>query len=313
MDYQALLDEVVSDVSAYRGQGNVAGYIPTLARADPEKFGIALVLEDGSTYGAGDAGETFSIQSISYVFALSLALDHQKSALWNHVGREPSGSPVNTVFQLEMSRGKPRNPLTSAGAIVVCDQLIGGDSADEALEETIDFLRERSGDEAVAIDENLAMAESQAGAFNHSLAYFMAAFGNLQNPADEVLSLYYRICSVAMSCRQLARASLYLAFDGTDPVTGQKVTIPSRARRVNALMLTCGHYDNSGDFAFRVGLPGKSAVSGGIVAVIPGTGAVCVWSPGLNAAGTSLVGAMALERLVDRTGWSLFGHGLGDG
>jgi glutaminase len=313
VDYQALLDEVVSDVSAYRGQGNVAGYIPTLARADPEKFGIALVLEDGSTYGAGDAGETFSIQSISYVFALSLALDHQKSALWNHVGREPSGSPVNTVFQLEMSRGKPRNPLTSAGAIVVCDQLIGGDSADEALEETIDFLRERSGDEAVAIDENLAMAESQAGAFNHSLAYFMAAFGNLQNPADEVLSLYYRICSVAMSCRQLARASLYLAFDGTDPVTGQKVTIPSRARRVNALMLTCGHYDNSGDFAFRVGLPGKSAVSGGIVAVIPGTGAVCVWSPGLNAAGTSLVGAMALERLVDRTGWSLFGHGLGDG
>lgn len=313
MDYQDLLEEVVSDVSAYRGQGTVASYIPTLARADPEKLGIALALEDGSTFAAGDAGETFSIQSISYVFALSLALDHQKSALWNHVGREPSGSPVNTIFQLEMAGGKPRNPLTSAGAIVVCDQLIGHDSADEALDEMIEFLRERSGDAAVAIDENLAMAESRAGVFNHSLAYFIAAFGNLQNPADEVLSLYFRICSIAMNCRQLARAALYLAFDGVDPVTKAAATVASRARRINALMLTCGHYDNSGDFAFRVGLPGKSAVSGGIVAVIPGTGAVCVWSPGLNAAGTSLVGAMALERLVDRTGWSLFGHGrVGD-
>jgi glutaminase len=308
MDYQALLDGVVSDVSAYRGQGNVAGYIPTLARADPNKLGIALALEDGSAFAAGEAEETFSIQSISYVFALALALHHQKSALWNHVGREPSGSPFNSIFQLEMERGKPRNPLTSAGAIVVCDQLIGGDTADEALDEMLDFLRERANDESVAIDERLAMSESQAGAFNRSLAYFISAFGNLQNPADEVLSLYYRQCSIAMNCRQLARAALYLAFDGADPVTGDAVTVASRARRINALMLTSGHYDNSGDFAFRVGLPGKSAVSGAIMAVIPGTGAVCVWSPGLNAAGTSLVGALALERLVERTGWSLFGH-----
>jgi glutaminase len=309
MDYQSLLNDVINDVSAYRGQGTVAGYIPTLARADANKLGIALVLEDGSAFAAGDAEETFSIQSISYVFALSLALHHHKSALWNHVGREPSGSPVNSIFQLEMERGKPRNPLTSAGAVVVCDQLIGSDSADEALAEVIDFLREQAKDESVAIDEGLAMSESQAGAFNRSLAYFISAFGNLQNPADQVLSLYYRMCSIAMNCRQLARAALYLAFDGKDPATGDAVTVSSRARRINALMLTCGHYDNSGDFAFRVGLPGKSAVSGGILAVIPGTGAVCVWSPGLNAAGTSLVGALALERLVERTGWSLFGHG----
>ncbi|MDB5692761.1 MAG: glutaminase [Alphaproteobacteria bacterium] len=309
MDYQPLLEEVLKDVSAYRGQGSVAGYIPTLARADPNKLGIALALEDGSAFAAGDGEETFSIQSISYVFSLALALHHQKSALWNHVGREPAGSPVNSIFQLEMEKGKPRNPLTSAGAIVVCDQLIGADTADEAVEEMLGFLRERSSDESVAIDEGLAMSESQAGAFNRSLAYFISAFGNMQNPVAEVLSLYYRQCSIAMSCRQLARAALYLAFDGTDPVSGDAVTVASRARRINALMLTCGHYDNSGDFAFRVGLPGKSAVSGGILAIIPGTGAVCVWSPGLNAAGTSLVGVMALERLVERTGWSLFGHG----
>jgi glutaminase len=309
MDYQALLEDVLSDVSAYRGQGNVAGYIPTLARADPRKVGIALALGDGSVFGAGDCDETFSIQSISYVFALALALQHIKSALWNHVGREPAGSPVNSIFALELERGKPRNPLTSPGAIVVCDQLIGARSADEALDELIAFLRERAADSTVAIDQGLAMSESQAGAFNRSLAHFISAFGNLANPVTEVLSLYFRACSIAMNCRQLARAALYLGFDGLDPLTGKAVTVASQARRINALMLTCGHYDNSGDFAFRVGLPGKSAVTGAILAVVPGTGAACVWAPGLNAAGTSLVGAAALERLVERTGWSLFGHG----
>lgn len=306
MDYQALVDEVLADVSAYKGQGNVASYIPALAQADPKKLGLALVLNDGSSFCAGDADQPFSIQSISYVFALCLALHHVKAALWNHVGREPAGSPVNSILQLEMEKGRPRNPLTNAGALVVCDQLIGADGADVAVEELLGFLRDRSGDDKVAIDEGLAMSESRAGAFNRSLAHFIAAFGNLSHPPEEVLSVYYRFCSVAMTCRQLAQAALFLAFDGVDPRTGDAVTIASRSRRINALMLACGHYDNSGDFAFRVGLPGKSAVSGGILAVIPGTGAACVWSPGLNSAGTSLAGAMALERLAQRTGWSVF-------
>ena len=265
MDYQALAEEVLSDVQAYRGQGKVASYIPALAQADPRKFGIALALEDGTTYVAGDGDEPFSTQSISYVFSLALALHHVKAALWNYVGREPAGSPVNSIVQLEMEKGKPRNPLTAAGAMVVCDQLIGRRGADAAVDELIAFLNERCGECGVAIDE-----------------------------------------TIAMSCRQLARAALVLAFDGNDPPTGEEVCTLSRARRINALMLTCGHYDNSGDFAFRVGLPGKSSVSGGILAIVPRTGAVCVWSPGLNEAGTSLVGAMALERLAERTGWSIF-------
>ena len=305
MDYQAIVDEALADVSAYKGQGNPASYIPALAEADPNKLGLALVLEDGSSFAAGDADEAFSIQSISYVFALCLALHHVKASLWNHVGREPAGSPVNSIIQLEMEKGRPRNPLTSAGALVVCDQLIGKRGADAALEELLAFLRDGC-DGEVAIDEGLAMSESRAGAFNRSLAHFIAAFGNLKAPVDEVLSAYYRQCSVAMSCRQLARAALFLAFDGVDPRTGDAVTIASRSRRINALMLTSGHYDNSGDFAFRVGLPGKSAMSGGLLAIIPGTGAACAWSPGLNSAGTSLAGAMALERLVEKTGWSIF-------
>ncbi|MFL6844168.1 MAG: glutaminase [Allosphingosinicella sp.] len=306
MDYQALVDEVLADVSAYKGQGTVASYIPALARADPNRLGLALVLKDGSSFVAGDADEPFSIQSIAYVFALCLALDRVKGSLWNHVGREPAGSPVNSILQLEMEKGRPRNPLTSAGALVVCDQLIAGQGADSAVGEMVGFLRERCGDEKVAIDEKLAMSESRAGAFNRSLAYFIGAFGNLTTPVEELLSAYYRICSIAMTCRQLAQSALFLAFDGVDPRTGDAITVASRSRRINALMLTSGHYDNSGDFAFRVGLPGKSAVSGGILAIIPGEGAACVWSPGLNAAGTSLAGAMALERLAERTGWSVF-------
>lgn len=306
MDYQALVNDVLSDVHAYRGSGKVASYIPALAQGDPHDFGIAIALEDGTAYVAGQGDQPFTIQSISYVFTLALALHHVKAALWNHVGREPAGTPVNSIIQLEMEKGKPRNPLTSAGALVVCDQLIGRRGRDEACEELLDFLRARSGAPDIGIDETIAMSESRAGAFNRSLAYFIAAFGNLRNSPEDVLSLYYRQCSIAMSCRQLAVAALFLAFDGLDPVRGEVVCTPSRARRINALMLTSGHYDNSGDFAFRVGLPGKSAVSGGILAIVPRTGVVCVWSPGLNEAGTSLVGAVALERLVDRTGWSIF-------
>jgi glutaminase len=156
------------------------------------------------------------------------------------------------------------------------------------------------------MDERVAMSESRAGSLNRSLAHFVAAFGNLQNPVEDVLSVYYRQSAIAMSCRQLAKAALYLAFDGMDPITKSEVCIPSRSRRINALMLTSGHYDNSGDFAFRIGLPGKSGSGGGILAVVPKVGAVAVWSPGLNAARTSLAGAVALEKMVERTGWSIF-------
>ena len=306
MDLQAIVDEVLSYAGHYRGHGTVASYIPALASVDPEKLGVALVTGDGQSYVAGDADESFSIQSISKVFSLSLALSHAGGSLWNHVGREPSGSPFNSIVQLEAEKGKPRNPLINAGAIVVCDLLIGRRDPQAALDDLLGFLRQRAGDDGVGVDDGVAMSESQAGHLNRSLAHFVAAFGNLTHPVEEVLSLYFRQCAVAMSCRQLARAALYLAYDGVDPLTGQVVVTPSRARRINSLMLTCGHYDNSGDFAFRIGLPGKSGVGGGILVVIPGTGTAAVWSPGLNAAGTSLAGAVALEKLVERTGWSIF-------
>jgi glutaminase len=306
IDYQALVDAVLDDASNYRGHGDVAAYLPALAQVNPNKLGIALAAGDGNVYVAGDADEPFSMQSISTIFTLSLTFSHVGGALWNHVGREPAGAPFNALVQLEEEKGKPRNPLINSGAIVVCDQLIGRDTADEAVDEILDFLRERSGDESIDIDQNVVMSESTAGSLNRSLAHFLAAWGNLTNPVEDVLSVWFRQCAIRMSCRQLARAGLYLAFDGMDPITKAEVCLPSRSRRINALMLTSGHYDNSGDFAFRIGLPGKSGSGGGILATIPGIGAVAVWSPGLNAARTSLAGAVALEKLVERTGWSVF-------
>jgi glutaminase len=306
MDLQKVAEDALSDAEVYRGHGDVASYIPALKAVDPRKMGIAIATKNGTTHVAGDADEPFSIQSLSKVFALNLALDHVGAELWNYVGREPSGSPFNSIVQLEAEKGKPRNPLINAGAMVVCDNIIGSGTADDAVYEIISFMRDLSQDSSIAMDQNVAMSESQAGFLNRSLAYFVSAFGNLKNPVEEVLSVYFRQCAIAMSCRQLARAALYLAFDGTDPAMGEEVTISSRARRINALMLTSGHYDNSGDFAYRIGLPGKSGVGGGILTIVPGVGAVCVWSPGLNAAGTSLAGAIMLEKVVERTGWSVF-------
>lgn len=306
MDIAAILEEVAAEIAPRRGAGRVATYIPALARVDPMRFGIAFAGADGRVVGAGDWDMPFSIQSISKVFTLALALERRGPALWDKVGREPSGSPFNSIVQLEHEHGLPRNPLINPGAMAVTDALIGGGSADAAIAQLLAMLREEAQDPAVAIDEDVARSESETGARNRALAHFMHSFGVLENDVETVLSAYFRHCALAMSCAQLARAGLFLAFDGRDPETGRIVTNARRCRRINAVMMLCGHYDNSGEFAFRIGLPGKSGVGGGILAIVPGKGAIAVWSPGLNQAGTSEVGALALEKLVARTGWSVF-------
>ncbi len=306
MPLAEFLAEALAAAAPHRGSGRVADYIPALARIDPNKFGLAFADGDGQVVGAGDCDEPFSIQSSSKVFTLAMALERVDSALWDKVGREPSGSAFNSIVQLEHEQGKPRNPLINPGAMVVTDHLIGDGGADAAIADLLAFLRTQARDETVLIDETVARSEAETGSRNRSLAWFMKSFGILANDVETVLSGYFRQCSLAMSCRQLARAGLFLAFDGRDPETKQVVIPSHRARRINSVMMLCGHYDNSGEFAFRVGLPGKSGVGGGILAIAPGHGAIAVWSPGLNAAGTSAAGAVALETLVERTGWSVF-------
>jgi glutaminase len=303
---QALVDDIHAELAPRRGEGRVADYIPALARVDPMNFGIAVAGIDGTTALAGDAKAPFSIQSISKVFTLTLALKRSGADLWTRVGREPSGSPFNSIVQLEAEKGVPRNPLINAGALVVTDTLLDGRGPRAAASEIVEFLRGLSGGEPVETDGEVADSEARTGFRNASLANFIRSFGNIRNPIDDVLGVYFGQCAIATSCLGLARAGLFLANGGVDPVSGRRVLDAAGARRICAVMMTCGHYDASGDFAFRVGLPGKSGVGGGILAVAPKRAAICVWSPGLGAAGTSLLGALALEKLAARTGWSVF-------
>ncbi|QQV78280.1 glutaminase [Sphingomonas aliaeris] len=306
IDLSNIVADIAAEMAAAPDRGEVASYIPPLAAIDPARFGMAIVTSDGECYEAGDAGSPFSIQSVSKVFGLTMALGQHGEALWRRIGREPSGSAFNSIVQLESEHGIPRNPFINAGAIVVADLLLGRSEPGEVLGEVLRFVRTLAGDDAIFIDDTVAEAERATGFRNVALANYMKAFGNLNNSVDRVLGVYFNQCAIAMTCRQLAQAGAYLMLGGRNPETDRNVVSVQRARRINALMMTCGHYDGSGEFAFRVGLPAKSGVGGGILAIVPGTASIAVWSPGLNDRGNSQLGSLALERLVQRTGWSVF-------
>jgi len=306
-DLQAILDGIYTELKPRIGEGRVADYIPDLAKVDPNQFGLTVTTVDGKIYSVGDSAVPFSIQSISKVFMLTLALGKVGEQLWKRVGREPSGSAFNSIVQLEQESGIPRNPFINAGAIAVTDVVMSGHAPREAIGELLRFVRYLADDDGVTIDGAVARSETHTGFRNFALANFMKAYGNLDHPVEHVLGVYFHQCALSMTCEQLAKAGLFLAARGSNPVAGLSVVSPKRARRINALMLTCGHYDGSGDFAYHVGLPGKSGVGGGIFAVAPGIASMAVWSPGLNKVGNSQLGAVALEMLAARTGWSVFG------
>ncbi|MFP2898865.1 glutaminase [Corallococcus sp. 4LFB] len=303
MDYQAVLSEVWDAVRPVLGQGRVATYIPALAAVDPHRFGMALATVEGDVYGVGDWREPFSIQSISKVFTLALTLSRDGDALWRRVGKEPSGNPFNSLVQLEYEQGIPRNPFINAGALVITDRLqrLTGDARGTLR----DFLRAESGNPLVDFDPVIAASEAEHGHRNSALAHFMASYGNMESAVPEVLEHYFWQCSLAMSCADLARACGFLARHG-QRADGARLLTRSQAKQVNAVMLTCGTYDAAGEFAYRVGLPGKSGVGGGIIAVIPNRCGLCVWSPGLDARGNSVAGVEALDRFTTLTGLSIF-------
>ena len=303
MQFQPLLEEIAATLKPELGlAGQVADYIPALGRVPADRFGIALRTVDGEEAQAGDSTTAFSIQSISKLFTLTLGMRELGEALWERIGREPSGNPFNSLVQLEFEHGVPRNPFINAGAIAVADRLV---SRFDAKAATLEFL---SGlcDEPVDYDEEVAASEAATGFRNIALANFMKSFGRIDNAVADVLDVYFHHCALRMNCLQLARATGYLCRDGRHPYGAEPVLTDRQARRVNALMLTCGTYDAAGEFAFRIGLPCKSGVGGGIVAVVPDRLTLCVWSPALEPSGNSLLGMKALEMFTARTGLSVF-------
>ncbi len=303
----SIVEEIADEMKSRPDRGDVATYIPELANVDPDCFGLTVIDAHGEVFSGGDSDMAFSIQSISKVFTLTLALGIVGDRLWRRVGREPSGNPFNSIVQLEMERGVPRNPFINAGAIAVTDVLVSGHQPREALGQIVRFMQFLADDASIGIDHAVAASEKRTGFRNTALANYMKSFDVIENLVDFTLGVYFHHCAIAMTCRQLAMAGRYLAHSGRNPTTGLSVVSPERARRINALMLTCGHYDGSGEFAYRVGLPGKSGVGGGIFAIAPGKASIAVWSPGLDKSGNSHLGRIALEKLTKRTGWSIFG------
>lgn len=303
IDYQAILNSISTNCSSVTEKGNIATYIPELQKVDSSKFGIHLVDAKKGNFQAGDATELFSIQSISKVLTLAQAMGMVGEKLWQRVGVEPSGDPFNHLSLLEMENGIPRNPLINAGAIVVADILVT--HLTDAKSDFLAYVRELANDGTIDFDLKVAASEQRTGFRNYAAANLLKSYGNLKNDVDTVLDFYFHQCALTMSCKQLTRAFYFLMNRG-ECQQGKSYLTLRQVKRINSIMLTCGFYDEAGEFAFEVGLPGKSGVGGGIVALLPEKYCVAVWSPGLNEKGNSKLGMEALEKLTTATGQSIF-------
>ncbi len=301
-DLATILPRLTDQMRQDNDWGRVADYIPELAGVKPAQFGVSVVTADGVCHSAGDADVPFSVQSITKVFTLAIALGRSGDQLWHRVGREPSGRAFNSITQLEQEQGRPRNPFINAGAIVTTDDVLGTREPRDALAEIVQFVRTAAGSQDIHINDAVAASETAHGHRNFALAHFLASFGNLHNTPERALGTYFHHCALEMTTRDLAMAGRFLV----DAPSLPGLIATGRIRRLNALMLTCGHYDGSGDFAYRVGLPGKSGVGGGILAIVPGRASVAVWSPGLNRYGNSHKGTEALAHLARTMNWSIF-------
>ncbi|ELZ5940965.1 glutaminase B [Providencia vermicola] len=300
-----LLNDILDQVRPLIGQGAVADYIPALAKVSPHQLGIAVHTAEGETFRAGDAQTRFSIQSISKVLSLTLAMTrYEEDEIWSRVGKEPSGLPFNSLIQIEMEKGIPRNPFINAGAIVITDMLQSRLSAPK--QRMLEFVRKLACEPDISYDLEVARSELEHASRNAAIAFLMKSFGNFENNVLTVLETYFHYCSLSMNCVELARCFSYLTAQGVSACSVDPVITPLQSRQINALMMTCGMYDGSGEFAFRIGMPGKSGVGGGIVCIVPNQFSVAVWAPELDSAGNSLVGCAALELLSKRIGRSVF-------
>lgn len=303
IDFQRILTAINEAASNEKERGEIADYIPELAKVDVNNFGIHLIDSLQNDFSAGNSNELFSIQSISKVLTLSMALSLIGEDVWKRVDVEPSGDPFNHLSLLELENGIPRNPLINPGAIVIADILVS--QLKNPKENFLNYVRNIAGDNTIDYDETVALSEKKTGFRNFAAANLLKSYGNLNNEVDIVLDFYFHQCSLAMNCEQLTHIFYVFMNHGKCRRNKTYLTL-SQVKRINAIMLTCGFYDEAGEFAFEVGLPGKSGVGGGIVALLPNKFCVATWSPGLNPKGNSKLGMLALEKLTTETELSIF-------
>lgn len=303
LNYPEILKQIEQDIQNDFGKGKLADYIPALANINPNQFAIHITTTLGEEYSVGNVDTLFSIQSISKVYTFTLALKQLNDDIWQRVGKEPSGNRFNSLVQLEYENGIPRNPFINAGAIVISDIIFDG--LGKTKNKVLQFVRGLSQNQTISFDEEVADSEREFGHRNRAMANLMKSFGNLKNDTNDVLDVYFHQCSIQMTVKDLSRSLIYLA-NGGKSLSNQEIINYRQAKRINALMLTCGLYDAVGDFAYRVGLPAKSGVGGGIVAIIPNKLVISVWSPELNQAGNSYIGTKALELFTTYASNSIF-------
>lgn len=303
LDCQEVLEFLHQQVKDEKNKGEIAEYIPELKKVSNKDFGVHFSSVDGNSYSAGHSEKKFSIQSIAKVASLALAIELIGGQLWDRVDVEPSGNAFNSLLQLENENGIPRNPLINSGAIVVCDVLIS--ELKNPKEDFLSFLNSIAG-QNITYDSAIAESEKEEGYRNFALTNYLKSFGNIENDVDDVLDFYFSLCSIKLTCAELANLFLFLANDGVHPTSEKRIISKSNTRRINAIMSTCGFYDEAGEFAYRVGLPGKSGVGGGIIAIHPGKYAIAVYSPKLNPKGNSFRGMKFLERFTSKTESSIF-------
>lgn len=303
-DYKKILSDIFQEIAPLSGLGKQADYIPELAKVNPDQFGLALHTIDGKNYSIESADVRFSIQSISKVFSLAMCFSLIGDKLWERVGKEPSGTAFNSIIQLEIEKGIPRNPFINAGNLVVVDILIS--LLNNPKEEFIRFVRAISGNETIDYNPVVAHSEREKSYLNAAIINILKYYGNIHNDIEEVMHLYFMMCSVEMSCNELAKAFIPFA-NHRSPFSFSGISLTSsQVKRINAIMQTCGFYDEAGEFSFLVGLPGKSGVGGGIAAIHPLRYSVVAWSPRLNEKGNSIMGMKALELLTSKTEESIF-------
>ena len=304
MDVNQILREIEQEISPFKNEGEVASYIPELANVKADAFGMHVVSLEKNTYSVGNSHEKFSIQSISKVLSLSLALSLIGEQVWERVDVEPSGDPFNSLVLLESENGIPRNPLINSGALVIADILVT--HLKNPKEEFLAYVHKISGTPSIEFNTKVAASERAFGYRNAALANLIKSFNNIESEVDTVLDFYFHQCALEMTCAELAKSFLIFANHGKIPETGEQILTTTQTKRLNALMQTCGFYDEAGEFTFKVGLPGKSGVGGGIVAIHPLDYSVAVWSPRLNVKGNSVLGMKALELFTTKTGLSIF-------
>ncbi len=293
-----LLKSILDECRHYTAQGNVATYIPQLAKVDPNKLGIYVITEGLYDSFAGDCFDRFTMQSVVKTMILLQALmDSGIEKVRGLVGVEATGKPFDTFnYSDQALTGANINPMVNTGAIALCT-LIRGDTYEEKFQRLLGLTRLLADDPDLQVDESVYRSEQETGNKNRALAYMLKAYGMIHDPVEEILDCYFRACSILVNCRDLARIGLVFAHHGRDPKTGKRHFAPELARYVNATLATCGMYDGSGEFALEVGFPAKSGVGGGIMGVIPKRMGIGVFAPALDKHGNSKAGVQVLARL----------------